>query len=59
MAVVDNIMGAQDGYKIEQREKKEFLFILDCLKNEVVGQSPERLCNDITFPHSAHIVLYK
>ena len=59
MAVVDNIMGALGGNKIEKLEKEEFLFILDCLKNEVVGQSPERLCNDITFPHSAHIVLYK
>lgn len=49
MAVVDNNMGALDGNKIEQREKEEFLFILDCLKNEVVGQSPASLCNDITF----------
>ena len=32
MAVVDNIMGALDGNKIEQLEKEEFLFILDCLK---------------------------
>ena len=52
MAVVDNIMGALGGNKIEQREKEEFLFILDCLKNEVVGQSPASLCNDITFSAS-------
>ena len=38
MAVVDDIMGALDGNKIEQREKEEFLFILYSLRNEVVKQ---------------------
>ena len=52
MAVVDNIMGVLDGNKIEQREKEELLFILYCLRNEVVGQLPATLCNNITFSAS-------
>lgn len=38
MAVVDDIMGALDSNGIEQREKEEVLFILYCLRGEVVSQ---------------------
>lgn len=38
MAVVDDIMGALDSNEIAQREKEEVLFILYCLRGEVVKQ---------------------
>lgn len=38
MAVVDDIMGALDNNAVEQREKEEVLFILYCLRNEIVMQ---------------------
>ncbi len=38
MAVVDDAMGALDSNGIEQREKEEVLFILYCLRGEVVAQ---------------------
>ena len=38
MAVVDDAMGALDSNGIGQREKEEVLFILYCLRAEVVAQ---------------------
>ena len=38
MAVVDDAMGALDSNGVAQREKEEVLFILYCLRAEVVNQ---------------------